>query len=405
MREKSFADRRKSLVDRMRVNLIDTEEKALRIIRGFDKGFQNSIYKNVRRHDELIVHIRTNIYGTRTVVQAQFRTLGCRMKKAGSCWNCNYGVSDECLITPCQYVQAFKRELQNVEGNVLVLESLGSITDPKEFDREVFKDIIRIAIESGKFDCILIETHLSQIPEELVQYISDVNKGRKRIGFEIGIEDMKPENRKLINKIGVQNNKLTEVYNMLQKYGINLGINLIYGFPFMNEQERIDAVVNSVKDINKKLPEAEIVLFLMSVKENTIMEWMQKKGGYTPANPWGLVETTTKLLQDEDILGLITFSWFGEKEDPYIQEETCYTCPHCKSLIIDFFRKINGTFDPYERRKLLEQLLKQAEGLECGCYTSFKSKLKESDAKNPQIRYREFLGKVDEILFDDEIFK
>lgn len=406
MRKKSFADRRNDLVGRIRVNVTDTEEeKALKIISGFNRGLQNATYKNVRKHDELIVHIRQNIYGNRKVVQAQFRTLGCRMKKAGSCWNCNYGVSDECLITPCQYVQAFKRELQNVEGNVLVLESLGSITDPKEFDREVFKDIIRIAIESGKFDCILIETHLSQIPEELVQYISDVNKGRKRIGFEIGIEDMNPENRKLINKIGVQNNKLTEVYNMLQKYGMNLGINLIYGFPFMNEQERIDAVVNSVKDINKKLPEAEIVLFLMSVKENTIMEWMQKKGLYTPANPWGLVETTTKLLQDEDIQSLITFSWFGEKEDPYIQEETCYTCPHCKSLIIDFFRKINGTFDPYERRKLLEQLLKQAEGLECGCYTSFKSKLKESDAKNPQIRYREFLGKVDELLFDDEIFK
>ena len=401
MRRESFADRRKSLVDRMRVNLTDTEEKALRIIRGFDKGFQNSIYKNVRRHDELIVHIRTNIYGTRKVVQAQFRTLGCRMKKAGSCWNCNYGVSDKCLITPCQYVQAFKRELQNVEGNVLVLESLGSITDPKEFDREVFKDIIRIAIESGKFDCILIETHLSQIPEELVQYISDVNKGRKRIGFEIGIEDMNPENRKLINKIGVQNNKLTEVYNMLQKYGMNLSINLIYGFPFMNEQERIDAVVNSVKDINKKLPEAEIVLFLMSVKENTIMEWMQKKGVYTPANPWGLVETTTKLLQDEEIQSLITFSWFGEKEDPYIQEETCYTCPHCKSLIIDFFRKINGTFNPDERRKLLEQLLGQAENLECGCYESFKSKLEKRDGKSPQIRYREFLANVGDYIFDN----
>ena len=402
MRRESFADRRNDLVGRIRVNVTDTEEeKALKIISGFNRGLQNATYKNVRKHDELIVHIRQNIYGNRKVVQAQFRTLGCRMKKAGSCWNCNYGVSDECLITPFQYVQAFKRELQNVEGNVLVLESLGSITDPKEFDREVFKDIIRIAIESGKFDCILIETHLSQIPEELVQYISDVNKGRKRIGFEIGIEDMNPENRKLINKIGVQNNKLTEVYNMLQKYGMNLGINLIYGFPFMNEQERIDAVVNSVKDINKKLPEAEIVLFLMSVKENTIMEWMQKKGVYIPANPWGLVEATKELLLDEDIQSLITFSWFGEKEDPYIQEETCYTCPHCKSLIIDFFRKINGTFDPDERRELLEKLLAQAENLDCGCYTSFKSKLKKSDGKNPKSRYREFLGKVEGYLFDN----
>ncbi|MFR2570542.1 MAG: hypothetical protein ACLS90_02410 [Clostridia bacterium] len=45
----------------------------------------------------------------------------------------------------------------------------------------------------------------------------------------------------------------------------------------MNEQERIEAVVKSVKNINRDLPEAEIVLFLMSVKENTIMEYMQKK--------------------------------------------------------------------------------------------------------------------------------
>lgn len=392
MKEKSFADR-------IKVDLTNTEEKeALRKIAGFDKKLQHKTFKNVRKNDDLIVHIRENIYGNRKVLQAQFKTLGCRMKKAGSCWNCNYGVSDECLITPCQYIKAFKRELQNIDGNVLVLESLGSITDPKEFDSRVFKEIIRIAIESEKFSHVLIETHLSQIPEELVQYISEVNKGRNQIGFEIGIEDMNPENRKLINKIGVQNNKLTEVYNMLQKYGMNLGINLIYGFPFMNEQERIDAVVNSVKSINKNLPEAEIVLFLMSIKENTIMEYMQKNGMYRPANPWGLVETTKELLLDDDIQNLITFSWFGEKEDPYIQEQTCYTCPHCKSLIVEFFRNINGTFNPSERRKLLEQLLEQAESLECGCYESFKSQLKENDGKNPNIRYREFIRKVNELI-------
>ena len=185
---------------------------------------------------------------------------------------------------------------------------------------------------------------------------------------------------------------------MLQKYGMSLGINLIYGFPFMNEQERIDAVVNSVKSINKNLPKAEIVLFLMSIKENTIMEYMQKNGMYKPANPWGLVETTKELLLDDDIQNLITFSWFGEKEDPYIQEQTCYTCQHCKSLIMDFFRNINGTFNPCERRKLLEQLLRQAESLECGCYESFKSQLKENDGKTPNIRYKEFIRKVSKLI-------
>ena len=209
---------------------------------------------------------------------------------------------------------------------------------------------------------------------------------------------MDPENRKLINKIGLENNKLIEVYNMLQKYGMNLGINLIYGFPFMNEQERIDSVVNSVKSISKNLPEAEVVLFLMSIKENTIMEYMQKKGIYTPANPWGLVETTKELLLDKDIENLITFSWFGEKEDPYIKEQTCYTCPHCKDLIVDFFRNINGTFNFDERRKLLKQLLIQAESLECECYESFKLQLKENDGKNPNIRYKEFIGRANELI-------
>lgn len=394
MREKSF-------VDRIKVDLTNAYEKeALRKIAGFDKKLQNKTLKNMRKHDELIVHIRENIYGNRKVVQVQFKTLGCRMRKAGSCWNCNYGVSDKCLITPNQYIKAFRNGLENVDGNVLVLESLGSITDPKEFDSRVFKEIIKLATESEKFSNVLIETHLTQIPEELVKYISKVNNGRKQIGFEIGIEDMNPENRKLINKIGVQNNELTKVYNMLQKHGMGLGINLIYGFPFMSEQERIDAVVNSIKSISKNLPEAEIVLFLMSTKENTIMEYMQKNGVYKPANPWGAVETTKKLLLDDSIQNLITFSWFGEKEDPYIQEQTCYTCPHCKELIIEFFRNINGTFNPNVRIKLLNELLAKADSLECECYEHFKEELKENDGKNPNIRYKEFIERARELIDD-----
>lgn len=404
MRKETFANRRRSLFDRLKVDFNGTEEeKGLAILNAYGRGIIDGVADKIEKeHEDLIVHIRKNTYGNRTVVQAQFRTAGYRMKKAGSCLNCNYAVSSKCSITPEEYEEAFKRELQNIEGNVLVLETLGSITDPKEFDSEVFKKIIEIAIESGKFEHILIETHLSKISEELVQYISELNNGRKKIGFEIGIEDMNPEHRKLINKIGVQNNRLTEVYNMLQKYGMNLGINLIYGFPFMSEQERIDAVVKSVKEINTKLPKAEIILFLMSVKDMTPMELMKRKGVYKLANPWGLVETIKKLLLDDEIQNLITFSWFGEKEDPYIQEETCYTCPHCKELIVKFLNDINGTFDIDERRALLEQLLRQARELECGCYKSFKEKLKESDGKNPQIRYSEFFREVRKYLFDNE---
>lgn len=379
---------KKSFDKRYKVDLTHDKEEAeaLKKIVGFDRKLQAKTFKNVRKHDDLIVHIRENQYGDRRVVQAQFKTLGCNMKRAGSCWNCNYGVVDQCLITSNQYKKAFQKELKETTGNVLVLESLGSITDPNEFDSGVFSDIMKMAVENGKFETILIETHLTQISEELVQEIATMNKGKKHIGFEIGMEDMNPENRKLIHKMGIQNEQLAKLYAMLQKYEIGLGINLIYGFPFMREQERIDAVVNSVKTISRDLPEAEIVLFLMSVKENTVMEYMQTNGMYQPANPWGLVEVTKQILLNDDIKNLITFSWFGEKEDPYIKEETCYSCENCKNLIVSFFRKINGTFDWQERKSLLMELFEREKDLMCGCYENFKEQLREDDGKNPRYK-------------------
>lgn len=388
---------RESFISSLKVDP-KTELETKRKILGLDKRFQAKTFKNINNQERLIVHMRENIYGARKVVQAQFKTLGCNMKKAGSCWNCNYGVVDKCLITPRQYIASFSQQLEKVEGDVLVLEALGSITDPREFDQEVLKKIIEIAIKKAKFRTILIETHVSQIPEELVKYIYEINQGKKDIGFEVGIEDMNPEHRKLINKLGVQNSKLQEVYDMLDKYGISLDINLIYGFPFMSEKERVEAVISSIKNISQNLPKADIALFLMSVKENTIMEYMKRKGFYTPANPWGLVEVTRRVLEDEDIDNIVTFSWFGEKVDPYIHEDTCYTCNCCKEKIIEFFRNINGTFNQSERKALLEKLLHEANTSDCMCYQKFKQKLQEDDSKNPSMRYKEFIEKIGEII-------
>ena len=56
MKEKSFADR-------IKVDLSDTKEKeALRKIAGFDKKLQHKTFEDVRKHNDLIVHIRENIY-------------------------------------------------------------------------------------------------------------------------------------------------------------------------------------------------------------------------------------------------------------------------------------------------------------------------------------------------------
>lgn len=372
-------------------NFSETEKSAKGIIREISKDYQKRIYTATKQSNPSICHIMENHYNKRTVVQASFLTRGCQMKKGGSCWNCNYGALESCEIPPEQYIEEFKKALANISGSVLVLEGLGSITDPNEFNQDVFREILKLSIDEGDFKTITIETHVTQISEELLQYINSINNGKKYIEFEIGVEDMNPEARKLINKLGVDNNKIKEIYELLQKYGIGLDINLIYGFPFMIESERIDSVIESIKQVHSNLPNAEVTLFLMSVKENTILEYMYNMGVYKMPNPWGFIEVTKRVLEDNELEDMSppTYSWFGEKEIDSVSEEQCYTCQDCRNNIIEALKQINGTFDNEERRTILNQLIDNNED---GCYQKFLEGLeKEKDGKTPKERYREFL--------------
>lgn len=80
-------------------------------------------------------------YNKRTVVHVVFSTQGCRFKKGGSCWNCNYGALESCEITPEQYIEEFKKVLVNISGNVLVFEGFGNITDQEKY-REFLQNLV-----------------------------------------------------------------------------------------------------------------------------------------------------------------------------------------------------------------------------------------------------------------------
>lgn len=251
------------------------EELAKKIIANMDRRYRHSISEKLE-DDSTIIHVRENNYDGRKVIQFQARTAGCTMKKCGSCWNCNYGVKEKCTVTPDEYVQEFERLLEQYEGSTLVMEAMGSVTDRKEFPREALLKMIDIAIKKGKFKSITLETHITQIDQELVEYIYQKNQElpesqRKWICFEVGIEDFNPENRELINKMGVRNSKIEQVYSLLDRYGMELDCNLIYGFPFLTEDERIEAMVQNVQYAKEHLQNAGMILFLMSIKDNTIM--------------------------------------------------------------------------------------------------------------------------------------
>lgn len=396
---KIFRKRLKNGHQKISKNLIQFHKRkiiknAISRIKSTTNMLYKRTYKDVKKQFPGNVHIRTNIYGKRRVVQIIFKTTGCRMRKAGSCWNCNYGATEIIELNHNKIIQEYRKKLEELNGDVLVLESFGSITDAKEFDKGLFQRVIKIAIQKSSFDTILIETHINHISQNLVEYINDLNQGKKNLGFEVGIEDMNPENRKLINKIGIDNEKLFELYQMLKKYDMQLNINLIYGFPFMTEKERIDSTYESVRKISQKMPNAAVVLFLMSIKENTFLEEMKKNGQFELPNPWGFVELCHRIISDEKIGNLITFSWFGEKEDLYVKDYNCYTCTTCKDQIIEALKRINGTFDLEERRSILSELIEYGKQSDCSCLSELRESLEFDDGKVPNKRYYEFMLKV-----------
>ena len=372
---------------------VGLEDKAEEIIAEIDKRYRNSIVRTMDA-DSTIIHVRENNYNGRKVIQFQARTAGCNMKKCGSCWNCNYGIKEKSTVTPDEYVKEFERLIDKYEGDTMVMEAMGSVTDRKEFPREALLPMIDIALEKGKFKSLTLETHITQIDEELVSYIHDKNlqlpeDKRKRISFEVGIEDFNPENRILINKKGVTNEKIKQVYNMLDKYGIELDINLIYGFPFQTEKQRIEAMVHNIKYAKKNLPNAGLVLFLMSIKDNTIMKHMYETGYYVLPNPWGFVEAA-KIAVEEAGDSYIGFSWFGEKEDPIVGQTKAYCCPDCQLLIINALKEVNKTFDTAKRQQILDELLKNAKNLQCKHYEEFVKNLNDAPQNSPRRRMHDY---------------
>ena len=150
----------------------------------------------------------------------------------------------------------------------------------------------------------------------------------KNIEFNVGVEDIEPENRKLINKIGVNNFDLIDIYNLLEKYNMNININIIYGLPFMNENERL--------------------------------EEMYVRGLYKLPNPWGFVYTSKKIFESDDINTITLYSWFGEKGN-MIKETTCYNCKDCETKIIKTFKILSSELKRNERNKIIDDLLNYGE--------------------------------------------
>ena len=112
---------------------------------------------------------------------------------------------------------------------------------------------------------------------------------------------------------------------------------------------------------------------------------MYNRGYYTLPNPWGFIKAIEYAVENGGDDNYIGFSWFGEKEDPFIKQKTAYCCPHCQKIIVDAIAEINKSADRTQRKMILKELDEKAKKSACTHYEEFEQ-LAHNTGESPTLK-------------------
>ena len=110
-----------------------------------------------------------------------------------------------------------------------------------------------------------IATRPDCIDEEIVKYLSDINK-KLPVWVELGFQTMHESSAKLINR-GYDNKKLENAINLLKKYNITTIVHIINGLP----NETKEMMIETVKYLNA-LKIDGIKIHMLHIMKNTPLE-------------------------------------------------------------------------------------------------------------------------------------
>lgn len=110
-----------------------------------------------------------------------------------------------------------------------------------------------------------IATRPDCIDEEIVKYLSDINK-KLPVWVELGFQTMHESSAKLINR-GYDNKKLENAINLLKKYNITTIVHIINGLP----NETKEMMIETVKYLNS-LKIDGIKIHMLHIMKNTPLE-------------------------------------------------------------------------------------------------------------------------------------
>ncbi len=287
------------------------------------------------------------------VLQICFYSVGCRFSKNGNCIMCDYGKSRKKNLTPDDIKKIMQKIFSNLDKQpkVLLLNSLGSILDEFEMPKE---NIIALLdeISNVDIDVIVFETHYSSVNEDILQLIKQ-KLSNKYIEIELGFESSNPKYRKnYLNKI-IDNDAFIEKVNLIKSYGFTVETNVIFGMPFLSNEEQIQDTVQSIiwcfqNNIDR------VNLFPMNIKPYTLLYKLYELGEYNPVKHEDFIKVLKLIPQD--YIDKIYLCWYGNRQLNYGGKPTIL--PICNQYEYDKVMNFYRDFNLHKDKKYRENLLK-----------------------------------------------
>ena len=269
---------------------------------------------------------------------------------------CDYGKVRKENLKPNDIKKILSKVFNNFKEvpKVLLLNSLGSVLDTEEMPME---NIITLLDELSRINInvIIFETHYLTINDSILRLIKQV-LNNKEVVIELGLESSNKEIReKCLNKY-ISNTKFIEKVNLIKSYGFGVEANVIFGSPFLTDEEQKSDTVNSINWCFENNID-NVNLFPINIKPYTLLYKLYEQGKYSPVSHKDFIEVLNKI--PKEYIARIYLCWYGNREISYDKNKT--VLPKCNKaeypILMEFYKKFNMSRSAEKRIELLKNII------------------------------------------------
>lgn len=185
--------------------------------------------------------------------------------------------------------------------HVATVYNNGNFFSNKEISNFV-REYLYKKVADSTAETLVVECLPQFITEEKIIHANQFLNGKKLM-VAIGLQSWNDDIRELAINSTCTKKAFLNAVEILHKYGHKIQVFLMFKPPFIDEDESIDDLVDSINELNK-LGIESIIVSPMRVAKNTMVEKMFNEGKYVPPSLDGLllmIEEVHHLVDDKNV--------------------------------------------------------------------------------------------------------